>query len=82
PYFITIEIADSEEELNDATKCRTITQGIPLVIETPYPIGLTVREGKTEIYRVSILSDACFSSWKRSYVYSINSNGILAHKAD
>ena len=80
PYFITIEIAGSEEELNDPATCRAITQGIPLEIETPYPIGLTVRKGKTEIYRVSIFSDACFSGWKRSCVYSINSDGIQPRK--
>ncbi len=80
PYFITIEVAETENDLSDPKKCIAITQGIPLEVETPYPIGLRLKEGKTQYYKVTVFSDADFVDWRRSQVYSINSDGILAIK--
>ena len=78
PYFITIEAAETEEDINDPKKGIAITQGIPLDVDTPYPIGLRLQEGKAQFYKVTVFSDACFVNWKRSQIYSINSEGILA----
>jgi hypothetical protein len=80
PYFITIEVAETENDLSDPKKCFSITQGIPLDVEAPYPIGLKLKEGKTQYYKVTVFSDADFVDWRRSQVYSINSEGILAIK--
>lgn len=80
PYFISIEVADSEDDLSDPNKYISITQGIPLDVETPYPIGLRLTDGKTQYYKVTVFSDACFVDWRRSQVYSVNSQGILALK--
>ncbi len=80
PYFISIEVAETEDDLNDPAKSVGITQGIPLDIATPYPIGLRLKEGKTQYYKVTVFSDACFVDWRRAQVYSINSQGILALK--
>jgi len=78
PYFISIEVAETEDDLKDPTKCILITQGIPLDVDSPYPIGLRLKEGKTQYYKVTAFTDACFTTWRRSQVYSINSQGILA----
>lgn len=80
PYFISIEVADTESDLCDPKKCISITQAIPLDVDTLYPIGLRLKEGKTQYYKVTVFSDACFVNWRRSQVYSINSDGILALK--
>jgi len=78
PYFITIDIAQTVDQLENTAKATSITQAIPIKLETPYPIGLRLKKGTTEIFRVTISSDACFSGWKRSKLYSINSDGVLA----
>lgn len=80
PYFILIEVAESENDLDDPAKRLGITQGIPLDIDAPFPIGLRLIEGKTQYFKVTVFSDACFVDWKRSQVYSINAQGILPLK--
>jgi hypothetical protein len=42
PYFIQIDFADTIEGLLDESKVNSIIQGIPLSIETPYPIVLNM----------------------------------------
>ncbi len=80
PYFIMIDVAESQDDLSDPNKCVSITQGIPLDVEMPYPIGLRLTDGKTQYYKVTVFSDASFVDWRRSQVYSVNSQGILALK--
>lgn len=80
PYFISIEVAETEDDLNDPAKVVGITQGIPLDTDAPYPIGLRHKERKIQYYKVSVFSDACFVEWRRSQVYSVNSDGILVIK--
>lgn len=75
PYFIMIELASSEDR-NFKNPIVSITQGIPIDIDTPYPLSIQPDLTKAAFLRVTIFSDACFSGWKRKKGFSISEKGI------
>ena len=82
PYFIRIEIAKSEQALEDPAKCTKITQGIAPNIKDHMPIELSIPVERPRVIRVTVLSDACFSGWKKTRVFRVSAKGIIEMKTN